>query len=213
MQKIESLRKNYSLHSLSESNVKPSPIDQFIQWFDEANDAKVHEPNAFVLSTSSTKGIPSSRVVLLKGCSHEGFTFFTNYESHKGQEISSNPHVSLCFLWHEMERQVRIQGVASKVSREETARYFHSRPRESQIGAWVSPQSQIIEDDLFLSKKYAEIEAKYQGIDPIPVPDHWGGFIIAPTEIEFWQGRPSRLHDRIRYTLENHQWTTRRLAP
>jgi pyridoxamine 5'-phosphate oxidase len=210
---IASIRRDYQLASLDETSSAEHPMDQFTQWWDGAIDSNIDEVNAFVLSTVKPNGTPSSRVVLLKGYTPEGFVFFTNYESAKGQEIVTHPVVAMNFFWKELERQVRITGQIKKVSAEESAEYFHSRPVGSQIGAWSSPQSRIIPDRTFLEDLVAENTEKYkEGI--IPLPPDWGGYIIHPTEVEFWQGRSSRLHDRIQYTLhENGHWVKVRLAP
>ena len=188
-------------------------MDQFTQWWDGATDSNIDEVNAFVLSTVKANGTPASRVVLLKGYTPEGFIFFTNYESAKGQEVATHPIVAMNFFWKELERQVRITGTIKKVSAEESAEYFHSRPIGSQIGAWSSPQSRIIPDRTFLEELVAENTEKYK-LGIVPLPPDWGGYIIHPTEVEFWQGRSSRLHDRIQYTLhENGHWVKVRLAP
>jgi pyridoxamine 5'-phosphate oxidase len=210
---IASIRRDYQLASLDEASTAEHPMDQFTQWWDGATDSNIDEVNAFVLSTVKANGTPASRVVLLKGYTPEGFIFFTNYESAKGQEVATHPVVAMNFFWKELERQVRITGTIKKVSAEESAEYFHSRPVGSQIGAWSSPQSRIIPDRTFLEDLVAENTEKYkEGM--IPLPPDWGGYIIHPTEVEFWQGRSSRLHDRIQYTLhENGHWVKVRLAP
>ncbi len=210
---IASLRKNYSLASLDEIDVLPSPIAQFAVWFGQAKLAQVPEPNAFTLASSSIDGIPNARIVLLKDVTDAGFTFYTNYQSQKSRELIANPLASMCFLWHELERQVRVKGHVSKVSREVSRAYFHSRPRASQLGAWTSPQSDVIVNAAYLSEQYAHFDSLYPEGTEIPLPDHWGGFLITPYEIEFWQGRPSRLHDRISYSLDDNNWSIVRLAP
>ena len=213
---IESLRKDYHLKTLNENEVFEDPIRQFQKWFKEAEEANVDEPNIMVLSTSDSENRPSSRVLLLKGVDEEGFRFYTNYESEKGQTIAENPQVSLMFLWYKTQQQVRIKGTAYKLSPEDSERYFQSRPKNSQIGAWASPQSQVIENRDVLENKVAEITEKYADQEVLPKPPHWGGYIVKPYQIEFWQGRPSRLHDRLRYTLTElnpKKWTLERLAP
>jgi len=209
---IADLRLTYSRAQLTEADIDPDPIKQFQIWFDQALAANILEPNAMTLATATKEGIPSARIVLLKGVSDRGFVFYTNYDSHKGRELTENPHAALVFLWQALERQVRIEGTVEKVSDEETEAYFHSRPRASQLGAWVSQQSQVIPNREVLDQQLAELAQKYQDQE-IPRPPHWGGFRVVPRAIEFWQGRPSRLHDRLRYRLNNNQWTIERLAP
>lgn len=210
--KLADIRIDYTLKSLDISDVDQNPIQQFNRWFEEALHAKVLEANAMNLSTLGKDGFPSSRIVLLKGVD-EGFVFFTNYESAKGKELMENPKVALTFFWPELERQVRIVGTVAKVSTGESDEYFFSRPFSSQVGAWVSPQSQVIPDRAFLEAR----EAKYLeelGPETIKRPPHWGGYRVSPIALEFWQGRPSRLHDRILYTLESdNSWTIKRIAP
>lgn len=210
---ISDLRADYSKGELLESQVDKNPIVQFQKWFDEAVSAKVQEPNAFILSTAMVDFKPSARVMLLKGVEDGGFVFFTNHGSRKGKELTWNPYAAMVFLWLSQARQVRVEGRVEKISEEESIKYFHSRPRESQLGAWVSEQSAVIENREVLDKKYAELEKKYEGKE-IPKPDYWGGFRVLPATVEFWQGRISRLHDRIKYTLhaDNH-WSIERLAP
>ena len=213
MQKdIASIRRDYQMASLDEAASAAHPMDQFTHWWEEATTSNIDEVNAFVLSTIDANRAPASRVVLLKGYTPEGFIFFTNYDSDKGKEIAANPNVAMNFFWKELERQVRITGTIKKISAEESAEYFHSRPLGSQVGAWSSPQSQVIPNRAFLEKSFEENTEKYkEGI--VPLPPHWGGYIVHPTQVEFWQGRSSRLHDRIRYSFENHQWSKVRLAP
>jgi len=211
--KLQDMREEYASAELSEDSVKADPIKQFGIWFDEAQEAKVPERNAMTLSTATHDGRPSARIVLLKGYSDAGFVFFTNYLSRKGKEIGKNPMGALTFFWPSLERQVRIEGVLEKVSKEESERYFHSRPKESQVGAVASPQSQEIPDRAFLEKKWEELTAAYEGKE-VPKPSYWGGYILKPRLIEFWQGRPSRLHDRILYKkIDNKNWKKVRLAP
>lgn len=209
---IADLRLTYTRAQLTEADVDPNPIRQFQRWFEQALAAEIVEPNAMTVATATQDGIPSARVVLLKGVSDRGFIFFTNYESHKGQELAENPHAALVFLWKALERQVRIEGTVEKVSDEETEAYFHSRPRESQLGAWVSNQSQVIPNREALEQRLAQLSQEYQGRE-IPRPPYWGGYCVIPHIIEFWQGRPSRLHDRLRYRLDSQQWLIERLAP
>ena len=213
MQKdIASIRRDYQMASLDEAASAAHPMDQFTHWWEDATTSNIDEVNAFVLSTVDANRAPASRVVLLKGYTPEGFIFFTNYDSDKGKEVAANPNVAMNFFWKELERQVRITGTIKKISSEESAEYFHSLPLGSQVGAWSSPQSQVIPNRAFLEKSFAENTEKYkEGI--VPLPPHWGGYIVHPTQVEFWQGRSSRLHDRIRYNFENHQWTKVRLAP
>ncbi len=212
-EKIENLRTDYSGTPLLENNTKADPIKQFEKWFEEAREADVPEQNAMTLATATSDGRPSARIVLLKGFSDEGFVFYTNYLSRKGKEIGKNPLGALTFFWPSMERQIRIEGTLEKVSREQSEKYFHSRPKNSQIGAIASPQSQEIDGRDGLEKKWNELEAEYEGKD-VPKPSFWGGYILKPRMIEFWQGRPSRLHDRILYKkTDNKNWKKVRLAP
>jgi pyridoxamine 5'-phosphate oxidase len=209
---IADLRLNYTRAQLTEADVNPDPMRQFQLWFEQALAAEILEPNAMTLATATKDGTPSARIVLLKGVSDRGFVFFTNYESRKGQELAENPQAALVFLWKALERQVRIEGTVEKVSDAETVAYFHSRPRESQLGAWVSNQSQVIANREVLEQRLAELSQQYQDQE-IPRPPHWGGYCVIPRTIEFWQGRPSRLHDRLRYRLDNYHWIIERLAP
>lgn len=213
MNKIADLRKEYMLHTLDEKDVHKDPFDQFRLWFDEAVRADVPEPNAFTLSTADSRGIPSARVVLLKGIEQGGFSFYTNYDSAKAGELATNPYVSMTFLWLELERQVRINGVATRLSREDSEQYFQSRPRESRIGAWASRQSSVIPDRKFLENKMQALMTEFEGQEHIPLPDSWGGYLITPNSFEFWQGRANRLHDRIRYRLGDTEWIIERLSP
>lgn len=211
MTKLADLRKSYMMGSLSEEDVTPNPIDQFKIWFDQAQHAELPEPNAMTVASVDENGKPSSRVVLIKDVSPQGFVFFTNYNSRKGLALQANPHAALLFFWPELERQIRIEGSIEKVSDQESDEYFHSRPLDSRIGAWASPQSQVISGRSVLVAKAAEYALKF-ALNP-PRPPHWGGFRVKPEVLEFWQGRPSRLHDRIRYTLHQNQWKIERLAP
>jgi pyridoxamine 5'-phosphate oxidase len=209
---ISSIRKDYQLQSLSESDVKQDPIGQFGKWWDEAIASSIDEVNAMTLSTVTAEGKPSARIVLLKGFDERGFVFFTNYESNKGAQLTANPFASLVFFWKELERQVRIEGICEKVSEQESDDYFHSRPIGSQLGACASPQSRVIESRRVIENNLEKLQDQYRDME-IPRPAHWGGYRVVPQAIEFWQGRSSRLHDRIKYTKENQSWKIVRLAP
>lgn len=209
---IRKLREDYSLSTLDENDVHADPIEQFKIWLDESLKAILPEPNAMTLSTVDSDQKPHSRIVLLKGIEKNGFIFYTNYKSDKGRDIESNPNVSICFLWKELERQVRIEGVAKKISSEASEEYFVSRPVKSQIGAVASEQSSVIENRAILEEKF-EALTKLYSTGHVPMPDHWGGYVVEPTSIEFWQGRRSRLHDRIKYEKEKKNWIIKRLAP
>jgi pyridoxamine 5'-phosphate oxidase len=213
MTSLAELRKNYSLGSLDVADVDRNPFRQFDAWFAQAVDAKLPEPNTMTLATVDSRGRPSARIVLIKGVDERGFMFFTNYESRKGRELADNPHASLLFYWIELERQVRIEGTVVKASAAESDQYYESRPLGSRIGAWASEQSQAIESRAVLEAREKEISAKY-GEHP-PRPPHWGGYRLIPDAIEFWQGRPSRLHDRLLYTraVEGGDWQIARLSP
>lgn len=213
MLSIADIRKEYQFQSLSEKDVAMEPMLQFEKWWGEAVHAEIVETNAMTLATSSADGVPSARIVLLKGFTEIGFTFFTNYNSFKGQQLAENPRACLVFFWKELERQVRITGVVEKVSEKESDDYFASRPPGSRIGAWASPQSRVIEDRAWLEAEEYNFQEKLNG-KVIERPTHWGGYIVKPVCIEFWQGRPSRLHDRIQYMLsESGIWKIERLAP
>jgi pyridoxamine 5'-phosphate oxidase len=209
---IASIRRDYQLATLDESSTSAHPMSQFEHWWEEAIASNIDEVNAFVLSTIDAHRAPASRVVLLKGYTPKGFIFFTNYESNKGLEMEAHPVVALNFFWKELERQVRISGTVKKIATSESEAYFHSRPVSSQIGAWSSPQSKVIPDRTFLENLFETNTQKFAS-GKVPLPPHWGGYIVHPTQIEFWQGRSSRLHDRIRYTLTNNEWIKERLAP
>jgi len=215
MSNLADLRREYARAELSRDHVADHPIEQFEDWFDEALDSEVEEPNAMTLSTAAPDGIPSARIVLLKGLDERGFHFYTNYESRKGTELSQNPHAALTFLWKPLERQVRIEGSVERMAADESTAYFHSRPRGAQLGAWASPQSRVVASRDELEQNLAEVEAKYEDHDEIPRPAHWGGYVVRPVQVEFWQGRPNRLHDRLRYRRddEDSAWTLERLAP
>lgn len=206
------LRKEYRNGTLDESSVQENPVKQFEKWFEEACASKLNEPNAMVISTVGLDGRPSSRVVLLKSFDAQGFVFFTNYESRKGKELEQNPFASLLFFWQELERQVRIEGRAERISRAESMAYYFSRPVNSRLGAWASMQSAVIDGRRLLEKKWEEMKARFEGKE-IPLPDFWGGYRIVPDAFEFWQGRESRLHDRIAYKKSENGWTIARLSP
>jgi pyridoxamine 5'-phosphate oxidase len=210
---LADLRKEYSLSGLSEKDLARDPFRQFEKWFQEAEAAKIHEPNAAVLATADREGRPSARMVLLKGMDGRGFVFYTNYHSRKGRELESNPRAAYLFPWVALERQVTIEGPVTKLTREESEAYFHSRPRASQLAAWASPQSTIVPGRETIEEAMKAAEKKYTGAEA-PLPPHWGGFRINPQTVEFWQGRRSRLHDRLRYRRdETGAWFVERLAP
>jgi len=209
---IQNLRQEYRAAELAEGDVDKNPFIQFGKWFKEALDALLYEPNVMTLATADLTGKPSARILLLKGFDENGFVFFTNYASRKGKEMAENPQASMVFFWPELERQVRIDGLITKVTEEASTAYFHSRPKGSQIGATASPQSSVIPNRELLENRVQELTAVYANQE-IPKPGHWGGYLLEPTQIEFWQGRPSRLHDRITYTNINGSWAITRLAP
>ncbi|MDN5210487.1 pyridoxamine 5'-phosphate oxidase [Fulvivirgaceae bacterium BMA12] len=210
---LASIRNDYQQKSLSRQNVCGNPLDQFEQWFEEATEAEIIEPTAMNLSTVSSNGRPSARIVLLKGINDNAFQFYTNYDSQKGNDLAQNPFAALTFFWPELERQIRIEGKVEKLDAATSEDYFSTRPRDSKIGAWASPQSQVIESRVFLEENVKHLTEKYSGIE-VPKPAHWGGYQLSPDKLEFWQGRSSRLHDRIVYRLTAPgQWQIERLAP
>ncbi len=206
------LRREYALAGLRRADLSPDPFIQFATWFDIAVAEAIGEPNAMTLATAGADGFPAGRTVLLKGYDARGFSFYTNYESRKGRELTENPRASLVFHWHNLERQILIQGNVERVSRAETLAYFHSRPRGSQLGAIVSPQSQTIPDRAFLEERLVGLEAEH-ATGEIPLPENWGGFRVVPVRFEFWQGRRNRLHDRFQYTWTERNWQIDRLSP
>ncbi|MGL5794747.1 MAG: pyridoxamine 5'-phosphate oxidase [Waterburya sp.] len=211
---IADLRQNYTLAGLSETDVAADPIQQFNVWFQQALEANLLEPNAMTLATATPDGKPTARIVLLKGVSERGFVFYTNYESQKGQQLITNPYAALVFLWDKLERQVRIEGKVEQLQPAESEAYFHSRPRASQLGAWASDQSRVISEREVLEQKLTDLKTQYPEDTTIPLPPHWGGFRVIPNHIEFWQGRPNRLHDRLVYDLQTDgSWQIQRLAP
>jgi pyridoxamine 5'-phosphate oxidase len=206
------IRREYARDFLLESSALPDPIAQFGRWFTDATTAKVPEPNAMLLATADASGAPSARIVLLKGFDADGFVFYTNYNSRKAEDLEQNPRAALVFFWESLERQVRIEGRVTKTSREESEIYFHSRPVDSQIGAWVSHQSRVIGSRQELEYRAVELQKQFAGRE-VPLPDFWGGYRVIPDRIEFWQGRPSRLHDRLEYVRAREAWKMQRLAP
>ena len=209
---LADLRKSYTLAGLRRADLAADPIQQFHSWLQQAIGAQLLEPTAMTLATADKAGRSSARVVLLKGLDDRGFVFYTNYESRKARELLENSNASLVFYWAELERQVRVGGTASRISHDESERYFKSRPRGHQLGAWVSTQSEVIAGRAVLEERLKEYERRYP--DAVPLPPFWGGYVVAPYEIEFWQGRPDRLHDRFRYTRQKDGlWLIERLAP
>jgi len=209
---LQNLRQDYRVASLSENDVAANPFLQFKKWFSDAIEAQLYEPNVMTFATADSDGKPSARIVLLKGFDENGFVFYTNYESRKANDLVENPQAAAVFFWAELERQVRIEGIVSKIDKETSEAYFHSRPIGSQIGAIASPQSSVITDRTLLEEKVSMLTAEYEG-KVIPKPDNWGGYLIEPKRIEFWQGRSSRLHDRITYDFIEGSWKISRLAP
>ncbi|MFL5331466.1 MAG: pyridoxamine 5'-phosphate oxidase [Gemmataceae bacterium] len=208
---LAELREEYTHAGLTEADAGNDPFALFVKWFDQAIAAGVPEPNAMTLATATPEGRPSARILLLKGCDERGFTFFTNYDSRKGQDLATNPRAALVFHWVDLARQVRIEGSVSRISEMESDQYHASRPRGSRLGAWASPQSRVIPDRSFLESKLPDLEARYP--TEIPRPPYWGGFRVVPETIEFWQGRPNRLHDRLRFTRRGDAWVRERLGP
>jgi pyridoxamine 5'-phosphate oxidase len=209
---VAAIRAEYELGGLDESDLAPDPVLMFARWFDQVRDADLEEPNAMVLATVNANHAPSARTVLLKGFDENGFVFFTNYSSRKGDELAANPHCALLFGWYPLQRQVRIEGTASPVPRSETEAYFASRPRDSQLGAWASAQSEPVASRAELDAAYIAAEGRF-GVEEIPAPPYWGGYRVRPERIEFWQGRRSRMHDRLLYQRVPDGWSVHRLAP
>ena len=212
MDNLHKMRQEYAAGSLNETNMPQNPMEEFNVWLDFAINSGLTEPNAMTVATATADGKPSARVLLLKEVNDKGFVFFTNYLSRKGRELVVNPEVALVFDWHDIERQVRVEGRAEKLPEEESEAYFNERPEDAKIGAWASPQSKIVKDREELEKHLEEIEEQFEGM-PVHRPNHWGGYLIRPTVIEFWQGRPSRMHDRLVYFKTEEGWTMHRLAP
>jgi pyridoxamine 5'-phosphate oxidase len=209
---LAAAREEYTRGGLTEADLLPDPVAMFSRWYDEARDAGIHEPNAMVVSTADAEGRPSARLVLLKGVSEDGFAFYTNTLSRKGEELRVNPHCALLFPWHPIERQVRVDGVAERLPQDEVDAYFAVRPRESQIGAWASHQSRPVTGRDELAREYADAQARFEDGD-VPTPEEWGGYLVHPEAVEFWQGRPGRMHDRLVYRRVDGGWRTERLAP
>ncbi|WP_148615737.1 pyridoxamine 5'-phosphate oxidase [Nocardioides rubriscoriae] len=210
---LEAARKDYTAGGLTESDLAADPVSMFARWYDDARAAGLHEPNAMVVATVGADGQPAARTVLLKGVGDDGFRFFTNLSSRKGVELAAQPRCSLLFPWHPLERQVRVDGVAEPLSRADVEAYFAQRPRGSRLGAWASHQSSVVADRAALAASYDEAQARFEGTDEVPPPDEWGGYLVRPEVVEFWQGRPSRLHDRLVYRRTDHGWDVVRLAP
>jgi len=210
---LGALRREYGDKGLDVPDLAPDPIAMFREWLDDTVQSGLHEPNAMVVTTVSAQARPSSRMVLLKAVDEGGFVFYTNYESRKGREIAANPAVSLLFPWHDLQRQVRVEGTASRVSDSETAAYFSSRPRGSRLGAWASPQSREVASRGELDALYEQVEKRFADVDPMPLPPYWGGYRVRPDVVEFWQGRKGRMHDRLLYRRDGQGWSTTRLAP
>jgi len=209
---LQNLRQEYRSSELLQQDVDQNPIQQFKRWFTDALNAQLYEPNVMTLATADPYGKPSARIVLLKGFDENGFNFYTNYDSKKGHDLKQNPQAALVFFWPELERQVRIEGMVSKLDPQISTDYFHSRPKGSQVGAAASPQSQVIESREALEQQVIELKKQYEDLE-VPRPEHWGGYLVEPQRVEFWQGRPSRLHDRICYDLVEGVWIISRLAP
>ena len=211
-QNVQDLRREYAKRSLREDDIADHPVEQFAAWFRQALAADLPDANAMTLATATRRGEPSARIVLLKGFDESGFQFYTNYDSRKGKELQDNPHAALCFFWQQLERQVRVEGTVQKMSRDESAVYFKKRPRLSQLGAWASSQSSKVTSREMLEQQFQEVTERFEGQE-VPLPDFWGGFNLMPERVEFWQGRPGRLHDRIVYEREADSWKTARLSP
>ena len=212
---LSDLRREYAAGGLHERDLDPDPVGMFRRWMQDAVRAGIHEPNAFVLATGARDGTPTSRIVLLKGLDERGFVFFTNYSSRKGDDLAVNPRCALLFPWHQLERQVRVEGAAERLSDAENDAYFATRPRAAQLGAWASPQSEVVPDRAALDARYEEMVARF-GEGDVPRPVHWGGYCVAPEAVEFWQGRLGRMHDRLRYRRGSQPgtgWVVERLAP
>lgn len=210
---IANLRKDYSSQTLLETDVASDPFNQFQKWWTEAINSQIDEPNAMTLATASSDGMPAARILLLKGFDERGFVFFTNYKSYKAMHLEENPKACLVFFWKELERQVRVTGLVRRIAERESDEYFLSRPVGSQIGAWASPQSQVIESRAWLQERFSKLTEEFKEKE-LRRPQHWGGYAVTPVIVEFWQGRPSRLHDRIQYSLkEDGSWKIERLAP
>ncbi len=210
---IADIRRDYRGQALLENDIDPDPLKQFQIWFKQAVDANLRDPNGMTLATVTPDGKPAARIVLLKNVDARGFVFYTNYDSRKGQELDQTPWAALVFWWSDLDRQVRIEGSVTKITEAEADTYFQNRPRGSQLGAWVSEQSQVIRDRLVLEQQLEQLQKQYQG-QSVPRPSHWGGYRLCPTQIEFWQGRPDRLHDRLCYRLTpQSDWQLERLAP
>lgn len=212
--RISELRKDYQLLGLHRADLDPNPLEQFRKWLDDVLQAGLPEPNAMTLATADRAGKPSARIVLLKGLDERGFIFYTNYQSRKARELSENPEAALVFYWEKLERQVCAAGRTSRLTREESAEYFKQRPRVSQLGAWASTQSEVLPNRAALEEKMNQLLAQYPEHSPVPLPPFWGGYVLRPERIEFWQGRPNRLHDRFCYTRRQAgDWTIERLSP
>lgn len=213
---LTSLREEYGRGGLDLPDLAADPVTMFERWFEQAAAAGVHEPNAMVLATATPTGVPSSRMVLLKGVGEDGFVFFSNHASRKGGELAANPRCALLFPWHPLERQVRVEGTAVRLDAERVETYFHSRPRGAQLGAWASAQSRPVDSRAALAASYASVQERFgaeDGDGEVPVPPDWGGYRVVPDAVEFWQGRPGRMHDRLVYRRDGDAWTTERLAP